>query len=124
VNDSKATNVDATAWALACFEGAVALIVGGRNKDNDFRDLRAAISAGARLVVANGECRDEIAAALGDCGVPLEVVATQAEALEAARRAARPGWTVLLSPACASFDQFDNYADRGAAFRKTVEGWT
>jgi UDP-N-acetylmuramoylalanine--D-glutamate ligase len=124
VNDSKATNVDATVRALVCFEGAVALIVGGRNKDNDFRDLRAAISAGARLVVANGECRDEIAAALGDCGVPLEVVATQAEALEAARRAARPGWTVLLSPACASFDQFENYAARGAAFRKTVEGWT
>jgi UDP-N-acetylmuramoylalanine--D-glutamate ligase len=123
VNDSKATNVDATVRALACFEGAVALIVGGRNKDNDFRQLRAAISAGARLVVANGECRDEISAALEDCGVPLEVVATQTEALEVARRAARPGWTVLLSPACASFDQYDNYAARGAAFRSTVEGW-
>jgi UDP-N-acetylmuramoylalanine--D-glutamate ligase len=123
VNDSKATNVDATVRALACFDGPVALIVGGRNKDNDFRELQAAVSAGAQLVVANGECRDEIAAALGDCGVPLEVMATQTEALEVARQAARPGWTVLLSPACASFDQFENYAARGAAFRKTVEGW-
>jgi UDP-N-acetylmuramoylalanine--D-glutamate ligase len=123
VNDSKATNVDATVRALACFDGPVALIVGGRNKDSDFKELRTAASASASLVVANGECRDEIAAALGDCAVPLKVVPTQTEALEAARRAAQPGWTVLLSPACASFDQFDNYAARGAAFRKTVEGW-
>ena len=124
VNDTKATNVDATVRALACFEGPVALILGGRNKDNDFRQLRAAVRAGARLVIANGECREEIAAALAGCGVPVEVVATQAEALDTARRAAAPGWTVLLSPACASFDQFDNYAARGAAFRATVEGWT
>jgi UDP-N-acetylmuramoylalanine--D-glutamate ligase len=123
VNDSKATNVDATVRALACFPGPVALILGGRNKDNDFSLLRAAVSVGVRLVVANGEARSEIAASLGGSGVPLEVVATQAEAMTMARRAARPGWTVLLSPACASFDQFDNYAARGAAFRATVEGW-
>jgi UDP-N-acetylmuramoylalanine--D-glutamate ligase len=123
VNDTKATNVDATVRALACFNGPVILIVGGRNKENDFNVLRAAVSAGARLVVVNGECREEIAAALEGCGVPLAVVATQAEALDTARRVAEPGWTVLLSPACASFDQFDNYAARGAAFRETVEGW-
>jgi UDP-N-acetylmuramoylalanine--D-glutamate ligase len=123
VNDSKATNVDATIRALACFPGPVALILGGRNKDNDFTALRAAVSTGVRLVVANGEARSEIKAALEGCGVPLEVVASQADALKAARRAARPGWTVLLSPACASFDQFDNYAARGAAFRETVTQW-
>jgi UDP-N-acetylmuramoylalanine--D-glutamate ligase len=123
VNDSKATNVDATVRALACFSGPVALILGGRNKDNDFSSLRTSVSTGVRLVIANGEARAEIAAALEDCGVPLEMVATQAEALTAARRAARSGWTVLLSPACASFDQFDNYVARGTAFRKTVEGW-
>jgi UDP-N-acetylmuramoylalanine--D-glutamate ligase len=123
VNDSKATNVDATVRALACFPGPVALILGGRNKDNDFSALRAAVSTGASLIIVNGEARAEIKAALKGCGVPLEVVSTQAEALRTARRAARPGWTVLLSPACASFDQFDNYAARGAAFRKTVEEW-
>jgi UDP-N-acetylmuramoylalanine--D-glutamate ligase len=101
----------------------VALILGGRNKDNDFRELRGAISTAARLVLINGEARQEIAAALEGCGVPLETMATQVEALEKARQEAEPGWTVLLSPACASFDQFDNYAARGTAFRKTVEGW-
>jgi UDP-N-acetylmuramoylalanine--D-glutamate ligase len=123
VNDSKATNVNATIRALACFDGPVALILGGRNKDNDFRELRGAISTAARLVLINGEARQEIAAALEGCGVPLETMATQVEALEKARQEAEPGWTVLLSPACASFDQFDNYAARGTAFRKTVEGW-
>jgi UDP-N-acetylmuramoylalanine--D-glutamate ligase len=123
VNDSKATNVDAAVRALACFQGPVVLILGGRNKDNDFSLLRPAIVTSARLVVVNGEARADIKAALEGCGVPLEMVATQSEALTAARRAARPGWTVLLSPACASFDQFDDYAARGAAFRKTVEGW-
>ncbi|MDJ0781687.1 MAG: UDP-N-acetylmuramoyl-L-alanine--D-glutamate ligase [Desulfosarcinaceae bacterium] len=124
INDSKATNVDATVRALDCFDGPVVLIVGGRNKDNDFSELRGAVAAGAALVVANGEAGDEIAAALADSGVPLEIVGTQGEALARAREVARPGWTVLLSPACASFDQFDNYAARGMAFRKIVEEWS
>ena len=118
VNDSKATNVDSTLVALESFAGTpVHLILGGRGKGQDFAPLRDPVAAGCASVELIGEAapalRDVLGAAARDCG-DLE------RALAAARSAARPGDVVLLSPACASFDQFDDFEDRGRAFKALV----
>ena len=111
VNDSKATNVDSTLVALRAFAGRrVHLLLGGRGKGQDFGPLRAALDESV-TAYAFGE----------DAGrVPGARFATMAEALAAARAGARPGDVVLLSPACASFDQFQDFEARGEAFRQEV----
>lgn len=121
VNDSKATNPDAVLKALTAFAGTgLIVLLGGRNKGNDFAQLaRACASAGARGV-AYGEAGDEIDDALAAAGVPHARVGTMDEAIASAFRSAQPGDVVLLSPACASFDQFDDYEHRGRAFREAV----
>jgi UDP-N-acetylmuramoylalanine--D-glutamate ligase len=118
VNDSKATNVDSTLVALRSFAGTrVHLILGGRGKGQDFTPLRAPVEAGCARVYLIGEAAPALRDVLGeqarDCG-DLE------RALDAARAAARPGEVVLLSPACASFDQFEDYEARGRAFKALV----
>ena len=118
VNDSKATNVDSTLVALQSFAGTpVHLILGGRGKGQDFAPLRDPVAAGCASVELIGEAapalRDVLGDAARDCG-DLE------RALAAARAAARPGDVVLLSPACASFDQFDDFEARGRAFKALV----
>ena len=122
VNDSKATNVDAVKRALECFDRPVVLIMGGQNKKGDFSLLKSAVRDHVKTLVAMGESRDEIVTALaGDPEKGILEAGTMPEAVEKALAAAEVGETVLLSPACASFDMFDNYAQRGDRFRQSVE---
>lgn len=121
VNDSKATNVDAVIRALECFDQPVVLIMGGRNKGYDFAPLYNHIQRRVKKLIVIGEARDEILSALADA--PAQGSETAADLPGAVGRAfavAVPGETVLLSPACASFDMFANYAARGETFRRAV----
>ena len=120
VNDSKATNVASAIAALAAFEvGTVHLILGGRCKDQAFAELRAAAAAASvRGVYLIGEDAQAIARALD--GLPLRACRTLERAVSEAGAAARPGDVVLLSPACASYDQFRDFEQRGEAFRALV----
>jgi UDP-N-acetylmuramoylalanine--D-glutamate ligase len=121
VNDSKATNVASTIVALRAFAGDVQLIAGGRGKQQDFGPLAPVVAERCRAVYLIGEAAGELQAALADTGVELVVVGDLEHAVAAAWAASHPGDTVLLSPACASYDQFRNFEVRGAAFRTLVE---
>ena len=122
VNDSKATNVDAVNRALACFDVPVILIMGGQNKKGDFSALKSQVRRRVKTLVAMGEAKDEIVTALaGDPERGILEAGSMQEAVEKAYGAAVDGEIVLLSPACASFDMFDNYAQRGNRFREIVE---
>lgn len=122
VNDSKATNMDAVKRALECFDKPVVLIMGGRNKKGDFTRLKTQVRRQVKTLVAMGECRDEIVTALaGDPEKGILEAGSMEEAVEKAFGAATDGETVLLSPACSSFDMFDNYAHRGNRFREIIE---
>jgi UDP-N-acetylmuramoylalanine--D-glutamate ligase len=118
-NDSKATNVDATLKALDAFSGNVLVILGGKDKGSDFKILRAALRQQARMALLIGGAADKIEADLAGA-IPVERAGTLARAVEIAAQRARPGDTVLLAPACASFDQFDNYEHRGRVFKQLV----
>jgi UDP-N-acetylmuramoylalanine--D-glutamate ligase len=120
-NDSKATNPDAVSKALEAFrDRPLVVLLGGRNKGNDFRSLAARAAEVAHVVVAFGEAREEIAAAFQGVDLTPEVVSTLAEAVAVAAGRARAGDAVVLSPGCASFDEFDNYEERGRAFKSMV----
>ncbi len=125
-DDSKGTNVGATVAALDGFAQPVVLIAGGDGKGQDFGPLRDPVKRRVRAVVLIGRDREQIAAALAGCGVPLESAADMERAVQLALAAARSGDVVLLSPACASYDMFRNYVHRGelfaAAVRKRVPG--
>jgi UDP-N-acetylmuramoylalanine--D-glutamate ligase len=115
VNDSKATNVDSTLVALASFEAPVHLILGGQGKGQDFEALRAPVAARCAGVYLIGEDAERIGAVVGG-----KRCATLDRAVDAAAAAAQPGEVVLLSPACASFDQFADFEARGRAFKDLV----
>jgi UDP-N-acetylmuramoylalanine--D-glutamate ligase len=120
VNDSKATNVAAALRALASFPDARKhVIVGGRGKQESYAPLAAAFEGGDRAYLI-GEAAAEIAAALDAADVPYQRAGELAAAVTAAAGAARPGDVVLLSPACASFDQFESFEQRGEEFRRLV----
>jgi UDP-N-acetylmuramoylalanine--D-glutamate ligase len=121
VNDSKATNVDSTLTALNAFAGGVHLILGGQGKAQDFGPLAPLVAGRCAAVYLIGQDAEIIAAALGDTGVPLVRAGDLAAALAAAEPTAGSGATILLSPACASFDQFANFEERGDAFRTLAE---
>jgi UDP-N-acetylmuramoylalanine--D-glutamate ligase len=122
VNDSKATNVGATEVALRSYpRGTVHLIAGGVTKSQEFTSLAALVAERCAAVYLIGEGAPEIAAALAPAGVPLHNVGEMAGAVAAAGAAARDGDVVLLSPACASFDQYVNFEARGDHFRRLVE---
>lgn len=119
-NDSKGTNVDATLKSLEGFaDGSVFLILGGKDKGDDFRRLLPLASRKARKVLAIGKAGPAVMRALAD-GVPCEEAGTIARAVEVAAAEGQPGDVVLLSPACASFDQFRNFEHRGEAFEELV----
>ncbi len=120
VNDSKATNVASARRSIESFDGRVVPIIGGRFKGGDFRDLRQAIGERAVAVVAIGEARPVVRAALADM-VPVIDAGSMAEAVRAALGAAPPGGTVVLAPACSSFDMFRDYAERGRVFKREVQ---
>jgi UDP-N-acetylmuramoylalanine--D-glutamate ligase len=120
LDDSKGTNVGATVAALAGLQRPAVLIAGGDGKGQDFAPLAPAVKARARAVVLIGRDADKLAQAIAGSGVPVERAAGMEEAVQAAFRASRAGDAVLLSPACASYDMFRNYAHRGEAFAAAV----
>jgi UDP-N-acetylmuramoylalanine--D-glutamate ligase len=120
IDDSKATNVGAALRALDRFEGPLLWLAGGRNKGLDFAPLAAAARGRVRTALLFGEAAGELERALAGA-VPTERVDTLDAAVARAAALARPGDVVLLSPACASFDQFKSYAHRGERFRAAVE---
>ena len=118
-NDSKATNVDATLKALDAFAGGLWVILGGKDKGSDYTVLRQPLAQKARAALLIGaaaaKIREQVAGA-----VPLQDSKTLDTAVRDAYASAQPGDTVLLAPACASFDQFDNYEHRGRVFKSLV----
>jgi UDP-N-acetylmuramoylalanine--D-glutamate ligase len=119
VNDSKATNVAAALRALEAYEDdPVLLIAGGRGKGESFAPLVAALGRNVRAVFAIGETAGELVSEVGERGVDAGDLAT---AVRLAADAARPGDVVLLSPACASYDQFENFERRGEEFTRLVQ---
>ncbi len=121
VNDSKATNVASTLVALRAFGGAVRLIAGGRGKHQDFTPLVETVRERCIAVYLIGEAAEEIATAIASAGLPLQQSGDLERALCQANAEARPGEVVLLSPACASFDQYRDFEARGDHFRALVE---
>ncbi|MEX1055555.1 MAG: UDP-N-acetylmuramoyl-L-alanine--D-glutamate ligase, partial [Rhodothermales bacterium] len=120
VNDSKATNVNAVWYALESFREPVVLIAGGRDKGNDYSSLKPLLREKARAVIAIGESASKVAAELGPEVRQHAEAETMEDALRYARLFAEPGDVVLLSPACASFDMFENYEERGEVFKRLV----
>lgn len=119
INDSKATNIASTAVALRAMERPYVLILGGRHKGEPYTALIPLLER-CRRVIAYGEAAALVAADLGRA-IGVDVVPRFADAVAAAGAAAEPGHAVLLSPACSSYDQFANYEERGATFRRLAE---
>jgi UDP-N-acetylmuramoylalanine--D-glutamate ligase len=120
VNDSKATNVEAARRSIESFASGVVAIVGGRFKGGDLTELRGPMAAHGRAVVAIGEAAPLVRRAL-DGVVPVVDAGSMREAVERGYDAAAPAGVVLLAPACASFDWFRDYAERGDAFKREVQ---
>ena len=118
-NDSKATNVDASLKAIEAFPGPLIVILGGKDKGAPYTALREPLRQRARLAILMGAAAEKIESELAGA-VPLEHAGTLERAVEVAMESARPGDTVLLAPACSSFDQFENYEHRGRAFKEFV----
>jgi UDP-N-acetylmuramoylalanine--D-glutamate ligase len=127
VNDSKATNVESARMALRSFPpGRVWIILGGRDKGGDFASLAVDIKERARMVLAMGEAGPGIAAALKGPlagSVPVQVLPGLAEAVRSATGGARAGDVILLAPACASFDAYGSFEERGEHFRRLAGDW-
>jgi UDP-N-acetylmuramoylalanine--D-glutamate ligase len=121
-NDSKGTNVDATLTAIHALPGPLVLLLGGTDKGTSYEPLRAALAGKLRRLVFLGEAIPQLTKELGD--LPHEVVPVFNDAVQAALALAQPGDQVLLSPACASFDQFDNFEQRGDRFEALVHTWS
>jgi UDP-N-acetylmuramoylalanine--D-glutamate ligase len=122
VNDSKATNVASTIVALEAFPGRVHLIAGGRGKGQEFAALAGPVADRCKSVYLIGDAAPALAAALASTGVPVSDVGALDRAVARARAAARAGDVVLLSPACASYDHYRDFEERGEHFRALVEG--
>jgi len=122
IDDSKATNPGAAARAIAGVDAAVIWIAGGRDKGLDFSELTAVVNARVRAAVLIGEAADALAARLGP-GVAVHHAESIEVAVEIAAGIANPGDVVLLAPACASQDQFRDYAERGDRFREAALQW-
>lgn len=120
INDSKATNANAASAGLAAVPGPLVLLAGGSDKNADFAEFGALVREKADVAILFGQTRDQLAAAIGDH--PMHIVETMDEAVALARQLTegKDGWNVLLSPACASYDQFRSYAHRGETFEALV----
>lgn len=118
-NDSKATNVDATLKAIAAFPGGLWVILGGKDKDGDYAPLAAPLKEKAHAALLIGAAAAKIDKQLRG-SVPMLACGTLEAAVREARSRAVAGDTVLLAPACASFDQFDNFEHRGREFKRLV----
>ena len=121
-DDSKGTNIDAVNRALDVFDTPVVLIMGGRDKGGDFRQLREIVKQHVKKLIVMGEAGNVIKSALGDsCLEGSQNASTMENAVRLAYIAASPGNVVLLSPGCSSFDMFQSYTERGEVFCKSVE---
>jgi UDP-N-acetylmuramoylalanine--D-glutamate ligase len=118
-NDSKATNVASVVKVLSGLDKPVILIAGGRAKEKDFSSLKKVVGDHCRSVVLMGESAQLIAENIGE-SVPKSFVQNMNEAVQTAQRAAEPGDIVLLAPACASFDMFRDFEERGESFKTEV----
>ena len=118
-NDSKATNVDSVWYALRSFDKPLFLILGGKDKGNNYDQIRDLVKANVKKIYAIGSSGNKVYEYFKDF-VTTEYKQTIENCVEAARKEAKPGTIVLLSPACASFDMFDNYEHRGKAFKEAV----
>jgi UDP-N-acetylmuramoylalanine--D-glutamate ligase len=120
INDSKSTNITSTEVAVAALDRPFVLLLGGRHKGEPYTRLAGPLEGRCRAVVAYGESGPIV---LRDLGARLTVVPAGSfdEVIATARRLARPGDAVLLSPACSSYDMFRNYEERGERFRRAVE---
>jgi len=118
-NDSKATNVDASMKAIAAFPGGIHLILGGKDKNSDYRQMRAMLTERVKTVYTIGAAAEKIHMHI-EGTVPVVSAGTLEEAVTRAGVAAQPGEIVLLAPACSSFDQFENYEHRGRVFKEVV----
>lgn len=118
-DDSKATNVDAVLRALESFFSPVVLIMGGRDKGGSYESLRSQVGQKVKLLILLGEAAEKIKETIGD-PVATEMVSTMSMAVNMADKSTVPGDTVLLSPACSSFDMYESYAQRGNDFKQAV----
>jgi len=118
-NDSKATNVDATIKAIAAFPGGIHLILGGKDKNSDYRQMRPLLQERVKAVYTIGAAAEKIHTHI-EGAVLIVNAGTLEEAVKRAGNAAQPGEIVLLAPACSSFDQFENYEHRGRVFKEAV----
>jgi UDP-N-acetylmuramoylalanine--D-glutamate ligase len=123
INDSKATNVDAVHYALESFQGPIILLLGGRDKGNDYSVLAEAVRTRVRAIIAIGESAATVQEAFARI-VPVETATSMEEAVHLSAERARAGDVILLSPACASFDWFRNYEHRGEVFKALVRSLT
>jgi UDP-N-acetylmuramoylalanine--D-glutamate ligase len=119
-NDSKATNVESAYYALQAMTRPVVWIVGGQDKGNDYQSLMPLVREKVRAIVCMGLDNHKILESFSLLGLPMQETRSAGEAVHAAQALARPGDVVLLAPACASFDLFRNYEDRGEQFRAEV----
>ena len=118
-DDSKGTNVGSVLRALETFNQPVILLLGGRDKDGDFESLKPLLKKKTKKVILFGEARNRIASLIGE-ETPVLKKAGLREAIQSAYKDAQSGDVVLLSPGCASFDEFANYKDRGNFFKDVV----
>ncbi|MFQ6081729.1 MAG: UDP-N-acetylmuramoyl-L-alanine--D-glutamate ligase [Candidatus Aminicenantia bacterium] len=118
-NDSKATNVDATLKSLQSFDQDIILILGGRDKHGDFTKLREIVRQRVKRIILIGEAKEKIRRAL-ERAVPLQAASSLKEAVILGFSSAQRGDIVLLAPACASFDMFENFEHRGRVFKEEV----
>ncbi len=119
INDSKATNVDSVWYALQAYTEPIILLLGGRDKGNDYSRLAEPVRKHVKAIVAIGESADKVYRMFSEI-TRVEKAGSMEEALKLARVSAAPGDIVLLSPACASFDWFENYEHRGKVFKQLV----
>ena len=122
VNDSKATNVDACYYALEAMTTPVVLILGGKDKGNDYNEIRPLVEQKCRALVYLGADNKKLHDFFDGIGLPVADTHSMADCVAACRRLAYEGDTVLLSPCCASFDLFRNMEDRGCQFKSLVHG--
>ncbi len=121
INDSKATNVDACWYALESMKTKTVLIIGGRDKGNDYNTIKELVTKTCSGLVYLGADNAKLHANFDDLGIPVRDTHSMADCVKACRELARPGETVLLSPCCASFDLFKNMEDRGEQFKTLVK---
>ena len=119
INDSKATNILSARAAMECFDHDLVVIMGGRFKGGDLKDLRPVLKTRVKALITIGESRPQLREAFSGF-VELEEANDLADAVRLAFDVARPSGTVLLAPACASLDMFTDYAERGRAFKSEV----